>query len=81
MHSTSYIHREVYKNYPRNEDTSFNQDTMHGPFYIEKYTKLPLKMRTPPLIRTLCTVPATQRSAQTYPSESLSQGLLCTKQP
>ena len=27
---------------PRNEDVSFNQDTMHSPSYIEKYIKQPL---------------------------------------
>ena len=28
--------------------TPLNQDTMHGPSYIEKCTKLPPEMRTPP---------------------------------
>ena len=38
--------------HPWNEDTSFNQGTMHGPSYVEK-CKSTLEMRTPPLIRTL----------------------------
>ena len=29
--------------YSGTQDTSFNQDTMHGPSYIETCTKLPLK--------------------------------------
>ena len=33
----------IRPNYPLNNDTSFNQDTIHGPSYIEKCTKLPLK--------------------------------------
>ena len=34
----------LYKDvYPSSEDISFNQDTMHGPIYIEKCMKQPLK--------------------------------------
>ena len=54
----------VYKNYPWNEDTSFNQDTMRGPSYIEKCT---LEMRMLSLIRTPCVVLARSRSMQNYP--------------
>ena len=35
------------------EDISFNQDTMHGPSYIEQFAE----MRTPPLIITFSAVP------------------------
>ena len=33
----------LYKDTPEMRDISFNRDTMHGPSYIEKCTKLPLK--------------------------------------
>lgn len=43
---------EVYKCTPEIRRPPFNQDTLHGPSHMEKCTKLPLKVRTPPLIRT-----------------------------
>ena len=40
----SHIQREIHPDSEqRSEDTSFNQDIVHGPSYIEMCTKLPLK--------------------------------------
>ena len=47
--------KPLYKDvHPRNEDISFNQDTMHGPRYVhEDVYKMTPETRTHPLIRTL----------------------------
>ena len=48
----------LYEDTPEmNEDISLDQDTMHGPSYIDMCTKSIPKMRTSPLIRTLYAVP------------------------
>ena len=51
---SGYLH-----GHPRNEEISLNQNTMHGSSYSvhrEEYKNTP-ELRTPPLIRTLKTVP------------------------
>ena len=42
--SGHYMHawRSV-QNFPWNKDTSFNQDTMHGPSYVDNYYTIPKK--------------------------------------